>query len=122
MERTPTRQTDDFEDLSTSASRFKALGDPTRLRVILLLWRHEIENARGKESGGEITVGDIAELLTGDRNISSTLSHHLKELRQAGLITLERSGKHKFCHLNHATLKSLAELLQWEMMSVNNNE
>ena len=59
---------------------FKALGDPVRLRLLSLIASH---------SGGEACVCD----LTGAFELSGpTICHHLKVLREAGLITGERRG------------------------------
>ncbi|MFH1019253.1 MAG: metalloregulator ArsR/SmtB family transcription factor [Pseudomonadota bacterium] len=64
-------------DLQTAAFLAKALGDENRLRIILSL-------AQGKKS-----VSRIVEEL----GISQPLaSHHLKELKRALLVTVERSG------------------------------
>jgi ArsR family transcriptional regulator len=59
---------------------FKAMGDPVRLRLLSLIASHE---------GGEACVCDLTDVfeLTGP-----TISHHLKVLREAGLITGERRG------------------------------
>ncbi|MFC4951019.1 ArsR/SmtB family transcription factor [Pseudonocardia sp. GCM10023141] len=59
---------------------FKAMGDPVRLRLLSLIASHE---------GGEACVCDLTGVfdLTGP-----TISHHLKVLREAGLITGERRG------------------------------
>lgn len=59
---------------------FKAMGDPVRLRLLSLIASHE---------GGEACVCDLSEVfdLTGP-----TISHHLKVLREAGLIAGERRG------------------------------
>ncbi len=59
---------------------FKALADPVRLRLLNLIAASE---------GGEACVCD----LTSPFDLSGpTISHHLKVLRQAGLITGERRG------------------------------
>jgi ArsR family transcriptional regulator, arsenate/arsenite/antimonite-responsive transcriptional repressor len=59
---------------------FKAMGDPVRLRLLSLIASHE---------GGEACVCDLTGVfdLTGP-----TISHHLKVLREAGLISGERRG------------------------------
>ena len=62
------------------ASVFKALSDPVRLRLLALIACHD---------GGEACVCD----LTGAFEVSApTISHHLKVLREAGLIAAERRG------------------------------
>lgn len=70
----------DFSDRAraVAALRFRALGDETRLRVLESLIR------------GERCVSDImAELELGQ----SLVSHHLRTLRQAGLVTGRREGR-----------------------------
>ncbi|GHC83873.1 ArsR/SmtB family transcription factor [Streptomyces flavofungini] len=62
------------------AKVFKALGDPVRLRLLSMI---------ASRAGGEICVCD----LTPAFDLSQpTISHHLKLLRQAGLIDCERRG------------------------------
>jgi ArsR family transcriptional regulator len=59
---------------------FKAMGDPVRLRLLSLIASH---------AGGEACVCDLA----GVFDLSGpTISHHLKVLREAGLISGERRG------------------------------
>ncbi len=62
------------------ARMFKAMGDPVRLRLLSLIASHD---------GGEACVCDLSGVfdLTGP-----TISHHLKVLREAGLIAGERRG------------------------------
>lgn len=63
------------------AKVFKALGDPVRLRLMSMI------ASRGR--GGEVCVCE----LTPAFDLSQpTISHHLKLLRQAGLIDCERRG------------------------------
>jgi ArsR family transcriptional regulator len=62
------------------AKVFKALGDPVRLRLLSMI---------ASRTGGEVCVCD----LTPAFDLSQpTISHHLKLLRQAGLIDCERRG------------------------------
>ena len=59
---------------------FKALGDPVRLRLVSLIGAHQ---------GGEVCVCD----LTAAFDLTQpTISHHLKVLREAGIIDSERRG------------------------------
>ncbi|MEY9874479.1 ArsR family transcriptional regulator [Streptacidiphilus sp. MAP12-33] len=65
------------EEAERTAVMFKALGDPVRLRLFSLIASHE---------GGEACVCDIS-----DVGVSQpTVSHHLKKLKDAGLLTSER--------------------------------
>lgn len=61
------------------ATVFKALGDPVRLRLLSLIASHD----------GEVCV---CELTPAFALSQPTISHHLKQLRQAGLIDGERRG------------------------------
>ncbi|MFB6815812.1 ArsR/SmtB family transcription factor [Streptomyces sp. NPDC056347] len=69
------------EDRATDLAKvFKALGDPVRLRLLSMI---------ASRAGGEVCVCD----LTPAFDLSQpTISHHLKLLKQAGLIDSERRG------------------------------
>lgn len=95
---------------------FKALGDPTRLRIFeFLRWQC---CAIAIEEDGQVrpvrgsTVGEVCCHILGEERITSTLSHHLKELRLAGLINVERQGKNMICSLNRETLALLQKYLR----------
>ncbi|WP_079102387.1 helix-turn-helix transcriptional regulator [Streptomyces sp. TP-A0356] len=62
------------------AKVFKALGDPVRLRLLSMIASRE---------GGEVCV---CEMTPAFELSQPTISHHLKLLRQAGLIDCERRG------------------------------
>ena len=81
------------------AQVFKALGDPVRLRLLSLIGAHQ---------GGEVCVCD----LTIAFNLAQpTISHHLKVLRDAGIITSERRGTWVYYRLVPAALERMAALL-----------
>ncbi|GLU50296.1 transcriptional regulator [Nocardiopsis ansamitocini] len=78
---------------------FKALGDPVRLRLLSMI---------ASRSGGEVCVCD----LTPAFDLSQpTISHHLKLLREAGLIASERRGTWVYYRLLPAMTDRLAALL-----------
>lgn len=95
-------------DLKRLARVLKALGNPHRLRLFVnLLDESRIDLAKGR-------VHDcfLAKLL-GDLPIGApTVSHHVKELADAGLITTEREGKRLACSINPAALAELRELFR----------
>lgn len=107
--------------LDLAAMQFKALGDPTRLRVIRLLGSRLLPVTEGAEAATEavetpagdagLTVGDVSLGLYGKAKVSSTLSHHLKELRNAGLITMKRRGKNLLCRIEHDVVQTLNSYL-----------
>ena len=65
----------------TMAEDFKALADPTRLRLLSLI---------ASVPEGEVCACDLNEPL--DRS-QATVSHHLSVLTKVGLITREQRGK-----------------------------
>jgi ArsR family transcriptional regulator len=78
---------------------FKALGDPVRLRLLSLIASHE---------GGEACVCE----LTGVFDLKGpTISHHLKVLKEAGLITGDRRGTWIYYRVSPDTLRGLADVL-----------
>jgi ArsR family transcriptional regulator len=102
-------------DLGRSAAMFRALGDPTRLRIFAFLRRcccvialEESGDARPVDGA---TVGEICCRVTGAERITSTLSHHLKQLRLAGLITTRRRGQQILCRVNPEAVEALAAFL-----------
>ena len=97
------------------AAMFKALGDPTRLRIFAFLRACCCPVA--VEETGDVrpvlgpTVGEVCCRITGAEKINSTISHHLKALRLAGLITVERRGKNMVCGVNREAIAALAVYL-----------
>src|ERR1700754_4301678 len=81
------------------ARMFKAVGDPVRLRLLSM-----IASARA----GEVCVNDLSEKfeLSGP-----TISHHLKVLREAGLVDSDRRGTWVYYRLIPAALAVMAALL-----------
>jgi len=78
---------------------FKALGDPVRLRLLSMI---------ASRAGGEVCVCD----LTPAFDLSQpTISHHLKLLRQAGLIESERRGTWVYYRLLPEATDRLAGVL-----------
>jgi len=90
----------DEERAAELAKVFKALGDPVRLRLLSMI------ASRGE--GGETCVCE----LTPAFDLSQpTISHHLKLLRQAGLIDCERRGTWVYYWVRPNTLDRLAGFL-----------
>jgi ArsR family transcriptional regulator len=82
------------------ARMFKALSDPVRLRLLSLIASHE---------GGEACVCD----LTGPFDVSQpTISHHLKVLREAGLVGSERRGTWVYYWVLPTAFARLSSLLE----------
>lgn len=91
---------DDFERL---ARMFRALGNPHRLRLFMnLLEESKLDIAKGRTHDCF-----LAKLLAGIDLGAATVSHHVKELSDAGLIQTEREGKQLTCSVDPAGLASL---------------
>jgi ArsR family transcriptional regulator len=89
----------DATDATTMAAAFKALGDPIRLRLLSLIASYP---------GGEACVCD----LTGPFDVSQpTISHHLRTLREAGLVEADRRGTWVYYRARTDALTALATLL-----------
>jgi len=79
---------------------FTALGDEHRQRILLLF-----------DKGERLNVGDIAEVSTLTR---STVSHHLKILREANVLKSEKIGKEVWFWINCSWLEeTLSNLLEY---------
>jgi ArsR family transcriptional regulator, arsenate/arsenite/antimonite-responsive transcriptional repressor len=84
----------------TLAAALKAVADPVRLRLISLVAAHE---------GTEACVCD----LVGPIGLSQpTVSHHLKTLVDAGILTREQRGRWAYYRLVPDTLTSLSDLIR----------
>lgn len=76
--------------IETLSDIFKALADPTRLRLLRLLSGQSIVFCGGQCDGQTfLCVGALAEKL---KVTQSAVSQHLRILRQAGLVRGERRG------------------------------
>lgn len=96
-----------MDDLSTI---FRALADPTRIRIFAILRKQcwELDQSEAEDVTGP-TVGAILR----EAGISgATLSYHLKELRHANLIRTERCGRKVMCCVNEGRLAEAASWLQ----------
>ncbi len=81
------------------APAFKALGDPVRLQLMSMIASAE---------GGEICVCDLTPEF--DRS-GPTISHHLRSLREAGLVSAERRGSWVYYRADPIVLRWLGGLL-----------
>jgi len=85
-------------DAEQMATMFKALSDPVRVRLF-----SKVASAED----GEACVCDIL-----DVGVSQpTVSHHLKKLREAGLLTSERRGTWVYYRVAPGVLLAMAQML-----------
>lgn len=89
----------DETDAERIARVFKALGDPTRVRLLSLI---------AASADGELCVCD----LTDPVGLSQpTVSHHMKQLVDAGLATREQRGKWAYYRVIDGALETAARTL-----------
>ncbi len=77
----------------------KALSNENRLEIFLSILRHQ------KESFEPECSCVITDLLQNLCIGAPTISHHLKELSNAGLIETEKEGKYLVAHVNRELLE-----------------
>jgi ArsR family transcriptional regulator len=76
---------------------FKALGDPARVRLLSLI---------AASDGGEACICD----LTGPVGLSQpTVSHHMRLLADAGLVSREQRGKWAYFRVVEETLNAISQ-------------
>jgi ArsR family transcriptional regulator, arsenate/arsenite/antimonite-responsive transcriptional repressor len=81
------------------ALRLKALADPVRVKIVSYLF----SSSAGEEISGELAaVLDLSE---------STVSHHLTQLRKAGLVVSDRRGMNVFHRVRPEALQALCTAL-----------
>lgn len=88
------------EEAGALSVKFKAMGDPTRLRLLSMVAASE---------NGEACVCDLNEPLDLSQG---TVSHHLGQLVKAGLLTRTKRGTWSYYALVPGALPALATTLQ----------
>ena len=98
------------------AKMFRALGDPTRLRIFDFLRTQccpvALDDTGSVRPVVGPTVGEVCCHVTGSERITSTVSVHLKTLHEAGLITIRPIGKYRICGVSREAAALLASYLQ----------
>lgn len=94
-----TREPLSQSDAVDLAPLFKALGDPVRLRLLSIVACHE---------GGEVCVCELTDAF----DLSApTISHHLKVLRESGVISAQRRGTWIYYRVNPDVLARISGVL-----------
>ena len=86
------------------AKIMKALSNENRLALYLEIAKHE-------ESDFEEPECNISEIVKIFRLTPPTISHHLKELANADLITTKKRGKYLVARINKETLAEVKQVL-----------
>jgi len=97
------------KNIERFAEIFKALSNPNRLRLFMRLISccqpgTVTSISADGESEGCACVGELGKDLD---IVASTISHHMKELRQAGLVRMERRGQRIECWIDPEIITSL---------------
>ncbi|NQT22750.1 MAG: winged helix-turn-helix transcriptional regulator [Candidatus Omnitrophica bacterium] len=111
-------------ELSNYANIFKALSNEQRLKIFLMIYEQCCKpeesqvGSKFEAKGGWCcpAAGSLEKAFTkvcDCMNLSrSTISHHFKELQNAGLIICEREGRTFRCSVNGEVVNAIKELLK----------
>lgn len=92
------KQRPSITDAQQMADRAKALADPTRLAIALTLCQAD-----------ELCVCDLAWIMERSQNL---VSHHVRVLREAGLVHSRRDGKMVLCALTDEAQNLISAIAQ----------
>lgn len=95
-------------DVKRLARLFRALGNENRLQIFLNL----MEESRLDLARGRVHDCFLTKLLGGLDVGAPTVSHHVKELADAGLIDTEREGKQLICSIKPEVMETLRSLFE----------
>jgi len=107
--------------LSNYSKIFKALSNEQRLKIFMMLYKQccsfegksEFEMKDGQCCPEARSVDKAFTKVCECMDLSrSTISHHFKELQNAGIITCERLGQTFRCKVNEEVIKSIKEFLK----------
>ncbi|GIP01554.1 metalloregulator ArsR/SmtB family transcription factor [Paenibacillus sp. FSL W8-0187] len=90
------KETISDDDMIGMAEIFKALADPTRVKVAYMLDR-----------GGELCVCDVAEVLGSS---TATASHHLRTLKNKDIAKSRKAGKNVYYSLKDDHIRTLLHM------------
>lgn len=93
-------------DHEALARTLRALANPNRLAIFERIHADGLCCRADRRGNTVCAIADDFQLAL------STVSHHLKELRAAGLITCERRGQQVICSINYETLDKVLALLR----------
>ncbi len=111
-------------ELSNYSKIFKALSNEQRLKIFMMIYKNCCA-PEGTVIGSEFQLKDepsccikgglekaftkICDCMSLSR---STISHHFKELQNAGLITCEREGQNYRCKVNEDAIEAIKVFLK----------
>lgn len=98
---------------SNLAKVFKALSSEQRLKIFETIYKEEQKTFKEDECDCCCHVKKAFTMICEHFNISkSTISHHIKELQNAGLIECTRDGQHYICTVNKDLLDEIRHFMK----------
>lgn len=92
---------------------FKALSNQQRLKLFKMIYDCQVENLSKKNSTCVKGVDKAFTKACNHLSISrSTVSHHMKELENAGLISATRNGQSFTCEINMVAVRAVRQFLK----------
>jgi ArsR family transcriptional regulator len=96
------------QDVKQLSKAFRALSHPNRLQLFLNLWREsKLDLQKGR------THECFLVTLLGNMKVGApTVSHHIRELESAGLISTSKEGKQLICSINRDAVHALKAMFE----------
>jgi ArsR family transcriptional regulator len=92
------------DEAAATAALFRALADPTRVKIVNLLARSEEPVC-------------VCEFVPAVELSQPTVSHHLKKLTESGLLEREERGKWAYYSLSGEAVERLASLVEFRELA-----
>ncbi len=90
---------------------FKALSNPNRLKILLQLTHCSVSEGHFSTQIGLEQVENCQHEFAKSLGLApSTISHHFKELRQAGFLKMKREGKNLIVWVDSDVISSIRDL------------
>lgn len=97
------------KNITGLAKIFKALSDESRVKILFYIYKKECKCKSNQcEYQNETCIKDLSKLL----NLTlPTISHHIKELLNANLITTKKEGRWVYCKISQRTFEKASIFL-----------
>jgi ArsR family transcriptional regulator len=97
-----------MKELKAISNAFKALSNPHRLDLYLRIKKHhQLDLTREKKR-----TCFVSSLCENWSLGAPTISHHLKELVNSGLVEVDKEGKYVTCSLNEKMMAQILKILE----------